>query len=98
MWDRALCFCIWAVVVREEGKIYYKLHRVFMPDGSIFDFQYEKRSNAETAGLHKANWSPTDITSINSIPQNSEKSTPETDFPFENPANAADRSANLQGF
>ena len=59
-----------AVVIREEGKNYFKLHRVFMPDGSLFEFQETKRSNAETAGLRNANLSPTNVTSINSIHQN----------------------------
>lgn len=59
-----------AVVIREEGKNYFKLHRVFMPDGSLFEFQETKRSNAETAGLRNANLSPTNVTSINRIHQN----------------------------
>lgn len=65
-----------AVVIREEGKNYFKLHRVFMPDGSLFEFQETKRSNAETAGLRDANLSPTNVTSTNSIPQKSDLSTP----------------------
>ena len=64
-----------AVVIREEGKNYFKLHRVFMPDGSLFEFQKTKRSNAETAGLRDANLSPTNVTSNNSIPQKSDLST-----------------------
>lgn len=65
-----------AVVIREEGKKYYKLHRVFMPDGSLFVFQDKKRSNAETAGLQYANLSPTNGASNPIIPQNSNLSTP----------------------
>ncbi len=65
-----------AVVIREEGKNYFKLHRVFMPDGSLFEFQETKRSNAETAGLHNANLSPTNVASNNSISQKSDLSTP----------------------
>ena len=59
-----------AVVIREEGKKYFKLHRVFMPDGSLFEFTETKKSNAETAGLQNANLSPTNVASNNSIHQN----------------------------
>ena len=59
-----------AVVIREEGKKYFKLHRVFMPDGSLFEFTETEKSNAETAGLQNANLSPTNVASNNSIHQN----------------------------
>ena len=64
-----------AVVIREEGKKYFKLHRVFMPDGSLFEFTETKKSNAETAGLQNANVSPTNVASNSSIPQKSDLST-----------------------
>ena len=53
-----------------------KLHRVFMPDGSLFEFKETKRSNAETAGLRDANLSPTNVTSNDSISQNEDLSIP----------------------
>lgn len=64
-----------AVVIREEGKKYFKLHRVFMPDGSLFEFTETKKSNAETAGLQNANVSPTNVASNSSISQKTDLST-----------------------
>ncbi len=55
-----------AIVVRMEGKNYYKLHRVLMPDGGLF--MYNKKSNAETAAATTSVVdTPTDIASKNSI-------------------------------
>jgi len=57
-----------AVVVRQEDKNYYKVHRLLMPDGSQFIFE-EKRDISETAGGVNKNsgLSPTDNVSNNSI-------------------------------
>lgn len=62
-----------AVVVREEDKNYYKVHRLLMPDGSQFIFD-EKRDTAETAGGvdNNSGLSPTDNVSTDSIPDNQE--------------------------
>ena len=55
-----------AVVVRMEGKNYYKLHRVLMPDGRVYIDK--KRSNAETAAATTSVVdTPTDITSVKSL-------------------------------
>ena len=57
-----------AVVIRMEGKNYYKLHRILMPDGSVFE--YKKRSNTErAAATSDVVDMPTDITSKSKIPQ-----------------------------
>ncbi len=56
-----------AVVVRIEGKNYYKLHKVLMPE-TVLD--NKKRSDAGTAAATKEVVdTPTDIASINSISQ-----------------------------
>ena len=55
---------------RKTEKYRYKIHRILMPDGSLFEFQETKRSNVETAGLQDANLSPTNVTSNNIIHQN----------------------------
>lgn len=39
-----------AVVVRIEGKKYYKVHRVVLPDGSQLTFEQNKKDIAQTAG------------------------------------------------
>lgn len=68
-----------AAVVRKTGKYRYKMHRILMPDGSIFAYQ-EKNENAELTGsdilLNKKEKGP-DISSAsnNSIPQKSDLST-----------------------
>ncbi|MBO5305337.1 MAG: hypothetical protein J6B12_01105 [Clostridia bacterium] len=67
-----------AVVVRQEGKNYYKMHKLRMPDGSLFIYDNAERNSADRAGhsfYAKETLSPTDTVSIKSIPQNSEKST-----------------------
>ncbi len=54
------------VVVRQnEGNNYYKIHRILMPDGSVF--VYKSKSNAETAGANKLVTSPTDVASNTNI-------------------------------
>lgn len=56
-----------AVVVRQEGKNYYKLHRVLMPDGGLFE--YKKGSSAERAAATPSVVdTPTDTTSNVIIP------------------------------
>ena len=64
-----------AAVVRQEGKNYYKVHRLLMPDGSQLILN-NKRDIAETAGGVNDNsgLSPTDNISKGSIPQTSKKS------------------------
>ncbi len=63
-----------AVVVRQEDKNYYKVHRLLLPDGSQFVFN-EKGDKAERAGQeNNLDLSPTDNVSIDSIPQTSKKS------------------------
>jgi hypothetical protein len=61
-----------AVVVRQDGKNYYKAHQIVMPDGTqmIID---EKRDTAERAGgvENNSGLSPTDNVSIDIIPDNS---------------------------
>jgi len=68
-----------AVIVRQEGDNYYKVHRLMLPDGSSFVFD-KKRDIAERAGgvENNSGLSPTDNISTNSIPQTPEKSTPST--------------------
>lgn len=39
-----------AVVVRTEGKKYYKVHRVVLPDGSQLTFEQNKKDIAQRAG------------------------------------------------
>ena len=58
---------------RQEGKNYYKVHRLLMPDGSQFIFN-TKRDTAERAGgvNNNSGLSPTDNVSDNSIPDSSE--------------------------
>ena len=61
-----------AIVVRMEGKNYYKLHRVLMPNGGLFE--YKKESSAETAAATRGVVdTPTDTTFNKRIPQPSEK-------------------------
>ena len=56
-----------AVVVRIEGKNYYKLHRVFSPDGGVFE--YKKESNTERmAATTSVVDTSTDTASKNNIP------------------------------
>ena len=63
-----------AVVVRQEDRNYYKVHRLLLPDGSQFVFN-EKGDNAERAGQeNNLDLSPTDNVSKGSIPQTSKKS------------------------
>ena len=65
-----------AVVVRKEGKNYYKAHRIVMPDGSQFVIANKKEDIAETAGGVKkdSGLSPTDNVFTNSISQSSQYS------------------------
>ena len=64
-----------AVVVRQEGKNYYKVHRILAPDGSLFEIQNE-RSITEPAGgaVKSSGLSPNSNTSNNSIPTDTAKS------------------------
>ena len=64
-----------AAVVRQEGKNYYKVHRLLMPDGSQLILN-NKRDIAETVGgvNNNSGLSPTDNISKGSIPQTSKKS------------------------
>ena len=63
-----------AVVVRQEDRNYYKVHRLLLPDGSQFVFN-EKRDIAERAGReNNLDLSPTGNISKGSIPQTSKKS------------------------
>ncbi len=69
-----------AVVVRKTGKYRYKMHRILMPDGSVFVYK-DINENAELTGsdilLNEKEKGP-DISSAstNSIPQKSDLSTP----------------------
>ncbi len=55
-----------AVVIRMEGKNYYKLHKVLMPDGGLFE--YKKGNNAErAAATQDVVDTPTDIVSKDNI-------------------------------
>ncbi len=71
-----------AVVVRKTGKYRYKMHRILMPDGSVFVYK-DINENAELTGsdilLNEKEKGP-DISSAstNSIPQKSDLSTPST--------------------
>ncbi len=60
-----------AVVVRNERKSYYKVHRIVMPDGSQFSLENEKRDIAERAGRNheESVLSPADNISTDSIPR-----------------------------
>lgn len=60
-----------AVVVRQEGENYYKVHRLILPNGAKFIFQ-RKGDIAETAGGvdNNSGLSPTDNISNNIIPEN----------------------------
>jgi len=62
-----------AVVVRQEGNNYYKVHRIVMPDGSKVDIN-KKRDDAGRAGgiNNDSGLSPTDNVSINSISNSDE--------------------------
>ena len=58
-----------AVVVREEGKNYYKMHKIIMPDGSAFVYE-KNRNSAERVGqssMVEDTLSPTDTVSDDSI-------------------------------
>lgn len=61
---------------RDESNLYYKVHRILMPDGTSFLYENKKESTAERAGAAEtAVTSPADNTSFeNSIPQNEGKS------------------------
>ena len=93
-----------AVVVRQEGKNYYKVHRLLMPDGSQFIFN-TKRDIAETAGgvNNNSGLSPTDNVSDNSIPDSSEnvniKNTAGKDMAGDTPVNngASEKAENSAG-
>ena len=63
-----------AVVVRSEGKNYYKVHRLVLPDGSQFSFN-KKGDIAERAGgvENNSSLSPTDNISINIVPNTEQK-------------------------
>ena len=68
-----------AVVVRKTGKYHYKMHRILMPDGSVYVYN-DVNKNAEPTGsdiASKASKGP-DISSASkySIPQNLDLSTP----------------------
>lgn len=60
-----------AVVVRQEGKNYYKVHRLIMPDGKQFVLYKNKEDIAETVGgvENGSGLSPTDNVFNNIIPQ-----------------------------
>lgn len=60
-----------AVVVRQENRNYYKVHRIVMPDGAAF-FLENEGDIAEPAGqvVNNADLSPTVNVSTNSIPEN----------------------------
>jgi len=61
-----------AIVVRMDGKNYYKLHRVLMPNGGLFE--YKKESSAERAAATTGVVdTPTDTTLKKSLTQPSEK-------------------------
>ena len=69
-----------AVVVQQKGKNKYHVHRILMPDGSKFVYE-NIQQNAEPTGdsiARKESRKGLSISSAsnNSIPQNSEKSTP----------------------
>ena len=59
-----------AVVVRQEGENYYKVHRILTPDGAIFELN-KNRDISETVGgvANNSSLSPTDNISKNSIAQ-----------------------------
>lgn len=61
-----------AVVVRLEGKNYYKLHKVILPNGSMLTYINEK-STAERAGATEVVTSPTDNAFDNSILDSNKK-------------------------
>lgn len=64
-----------AVVVRQEERNYYKVHRLVMPDGSQFILDQKNKDIAETAGgvQKDSGLSPTDNVFTNSITQTGEK-------------------------
>lgn len=57
-----------AVVVRQEGKNYYKIHRILSPDGALFEIK--NRDTAERAGVNTndLHLSPADNVSKDTIP------------------------------
>lgn len=57
-----------AVVVRTEGKHYYKLHRVVMPNGGVFAYT-EKSSDETAAAASNAVDTPTTTTSTSNYTQ-----------------------------
>ena len=59
-----------AVVIRTEGKHYYKLHRVIMPKGEVFEYT-EKSSDETAAATLNAVDTPTTTTSTNHYTQKS---------------------------
>ncbi|MBO7240230.1 MAG: hypothetical protein J6V23_07090 [Bacteroidaceae bacterium] len=62
-----------AVVVRIEGKNYYKLHRVLSPDGGLFEYKKESDTERMAATTSVVDTS-TDIAFDNSIPHIGTKS------------------------
>ena len=69
-----------AVVVRIEGKKYYKVHRVMLPDGSQLTFEQNKKDIAQTAGRNDEHYglSPTaNVFSDNNISEKIENVKPD---------------------
>lgn len=64
-----------AVVVRIEGKKYYKVHRVMLPDGSQLTFEQNKKDIAQTAGRNDEHYGLSPIANVfskNNVTLNSE--------------------------
>ncbi|MGP1361388.1 MAG: hypothetical protein ACTTK5_03040 [Candidatus Fimenecus sp.] len=69
-----------AVVVRIEGKKYYKVHSVVLPDGSQLTFEQNKKDIAQRAGRNDEHYglSPTaNVFSKNNIILNSDNVKPD---------------------
>ncbi len=60
-----------AVVVRKDGKNYYKVHRIVMPNGKsiIFENKEDGAGMAATSSSYDEIGSPTDTVSNNTVPQ-----------------------------